>query len=682
MKAKYISTFPLVSLLVSTLIVSQVCRAQVVGQGLDASPKIPQTTPTQETPDLQDDQTDDVKAILDSLTLDQKIMQLMFVRLSGVLAPSSVDSKLLEMLTPGGIILPEIGSASSTIEYVELVRKFEAANPGSIPFFIAGNAFAPTDSEVKNSNRFLNMPSMLSLSASGENEDAKELFHTVADNFHRMGLNTHFGPSLTLASDLNNSLGSLYTFGDDPATTANAAGSLLTAFYTNDILWMPSGFPGGEANRTGNGPAIMLTPGPHFIERDGLPYFIAIKHGVPIIHVANTLAPTIDPDMKPASVSRKVITSLLKGTLDYKGLVISGPMDGPYILTKYEPEAAAVQSIVAGSDMLLWSKTSPQIPKAIALISNAVRNGNIDEALIDNAVLRILTLKSKFGLFDRPLPEVRQALKMQNENEKLGVAQRIEKRAATLLKNDANLLPLKKDLSTPLFITGIVDLQPLKKILAKELKYVNHFEIKTAKHTGRVEDFELRRLERTAKGVRTALCIFDNRIDARSQAQVIAELKKKNLKVIVVLLGYPRDINTYQSADALLLLYGATTSLNATISALSDILLGNAPVTVLSDSKPLTRPTNQTITFDVLDVIQSPTGRLPVSLEPFFPAGHSVSYAPTSIKSVHWDFGDNARSNENRAEHIYTQPGQYTATLTIEVSDGTTASGTFAIDIQ
>ena len=150
----------------------------------------------------------------------------------------------------------------------------------------------------------------------------------------------------------------------------------------------------------------------------------------------------------------------------------------------------------------------------------------------------------------------------------------------------------------------------------------------------------------------------------------------------MVLLGYPKEINAYKNADSILLLYDSTEFLNSTTTALVDILLGNAPLRALSSTRPLVRSTSQAISFDVLDIIQSPTGRLPISLEPHFPAGHSVSYAPTSIKSVHWDFGDDSQSKEYRVEHSYAEPGHYTATVTIDVADGTTTSGTFAIEIQ
>ena len=663
--------------------ISSFAFGQGVGQGLDSTkPSIPEPEVPVEAIPLEQQDLETIDQKLAALSLDQKIMQLMFVRLSGDLAPSSVDNKLLQMLTPGGVLLPEMGGAGITIEYVNMVRKFESATTGSIPFFIGGNAFAISDSSAKNTNRFMHIPSLLSMSAADKNADTDLLFESIASNMERMGLNTHFGPSLTLSSAVSNPLSTMNTFGSDPNFTAGMSGALLNAFYGHNVLWMPSGFPGGEANRTGKGPATMLTSGSHFIERDGLPYFIAIKHGLPMIHVANTLAPMIDSEMRPASLSPTVITTLLKGTLDYQGLVISGPMDDPYIISKYEPEEAAVQSLLAGSDMILWSKTSPQIPKAIALISNAVQNGLIDEAIIDYAVRRILTLKMKFGLFERETPKDGQAAKIHRENLKLEAPHRIEKRSITLLKNDGNVLPLIKGTSTPLFVTGVVDLTPLKAVLSKELKSVNVFEIKTAKHTTRVQDFELRRLESMAKGVRTALCIFDNNVDAVSQSHVITDLKGKNLRVVVVLFGYPVDINAYKNADALLLVYGSSKFMDTTTDALAEILLGKAPIRALSSDVALVRGTGQPITFNVLDVIQSPTGRLPVSLEPFFPVGHFVSYAPQSIKGVHWDFGDNTRSTEHVVDHAYAQPGSYRATVTVEVDDGTTTSGTFAIDIQ
>ncbi|MFP6582228.1 MAG: glycoside hydrolase family 3 N-terminal domain-containing protein [Candidatus Hydrogenedentota bacterium] len=669
-------------------------NGQQVGRGLGATQPVqapaPQPveidieSPEEEVPldpkvELEENR---IESIISAMALEEKISQLMFVRLNGEFTVDPLDVELLSKVPPGGVLLPSIGYAGTAADHTKSIQVLATRTPHRIPYFIAGDGFATSDRAGADMNRFIQLPSMLSISAAGINENTKTLFGMIADDLNRLGINTHFGPSLSLSGSLENNVTGVNTFGDHSPTTAAFSSELYRAFDEHKVLWMPTGFPGGEMNRVGNQPAVMLTAGKYYIERDGLPYFMAIRDGAPMMHVGNTLAPMIDGASRPSSVSRKVITTLLRGSLDYDGLVIAGPIDSTYMLSKYEPETAAALSLTAGADMILWSRISPQILKVIALVANAVRSGEIEESLIDRAVTRVLRTKMQYGLFEPIQPTNKDVRRLQRENKKQTITYDIERQSITLLKNERNALPISREASAPLLLTGVLELEDIRRILKKDLKYVNKFEAKSAKHLGRVQDFELRRLADVAGNARTAVCIFDNQIDAKSQAEMIDIIKKSDTKVIVVLLGHPASVEAYDKADAILLTYSSSRNYGHTIQSIIDVLLGKAPIRVLSAKKPLIRRWNEDIIFNVLDVIQSPTGRLPIGLAPIYEHGDSISYRPTSIKKVRWDFGDGNDSRDEQVSHRYAGPGDFTATLTVTDVDGRVSSGTFPISIR
>lgn len=686
------SGYRLLVLILLAVVSTQGTVAQQVGGGLDSS-SAPQsdddaTNPSDSTAESNEDSEGgvpgppEIAELIAKMSVEEKIAQLMFVRLNGGLSLNSTDREFLMRIPPGGILLPALGGAKATSDHTKSIQALIPRTKHKIPFFIAGDGFAIADNAGKAMNRFIPMPSQLTMAAAGINDTTTEFLDKYGNALARIGVNVHFGPSLTLSGHAETAATSIVTFGSSPEFTQAITAEFHNNLATHGVTFMPVGFPGGEANRVGSDPAVLLTPGNHYLETDGRPYYTAIQEGARIIHVGNTLVPTLENDSRPASVSRRTISMMLRGTLQFDGVVVAGPIDTSHMLSKYEPQSSAEMSIEAGSDMILWSRISSQIPQVIATLGEGVRDGYIDEEMIDRSVERVLQAKIDMGLFGPMLGPEPKLDKLVRDNQDAELLQSIERNAITLLKNENNALPLTKETSTPVLMTGVVGLLDATKKLQKELKAVVRFETKSARHLTRVEDFELRRLEKVVEGIRTAVCVFDSKVSADSQAQIIKTIKSSGAKVVVILLGHPGSIDMYQDADAILLTYSSSMFTGFTMDSLVRILLGDAPIRVLSSETPLVRRPGEEITFNVLDVIQSPTGRLPIALPPHHDHGDYVSFPPTSIKKVQWDFGDGSSSRESRIAHAYEAPGAYTATLTITDEDGNESTGTFAIIIQ
>lgn len=624
-----------------------------------------------------------VQDALEALTLEQRIGQLLLVTLNGLYRPDNTDRELFNNHPPGGVIVPAIARPIHAVQYITQLRASPMEMEHRIPLFIAANIYALTQHDIMPEDAFVQLPSMLSISAATDPKATEALAELIATHLESMGFNMHLGPSLVLAPRLPKATPSIHGFGSDPQGTAIAARPFFDAFRTHNILSVAMGFPGGGADRVGRGQGVLLTPYPLLMERDLYPYIQAIEQGVSFIHVNNTLVPTIDKSTQPASFSPLVILDLLRKQLGFDGIVIAGPVDGSSISDRYGPAEAAISSLNAGADMLYLRGSGKSAARVVRGVADAVRDGRMSEALINAALHRVLSVKVEMGLIDRPLPESKEAQKLEDQKDKYQETYRIERRSITLIQNRGAVLPLDKNRSSPVGITGIIGAEELHGYLEPYLKRIALQPIGNASHAGRIQDFEIDRLTLRARGMRTAICVFDNSVAPEGQVRLIEAFRSQNVRVVVVLLGFPKHVEKLRVADAIVLAYSSSASVDQSLRAVADILVGKAPVLVLPPQRELHRAAKKSIEFNALDVILSPTGRLPTDVSGTLKAGYSVPYNPVlSLDNVEWTFGDGKRSRRPRDTHAYDAPGRYTVTLTVTDTEGDASTGSFTVVVE
>lgn len=625
---------------------------------------------------------DSVEARLAKLTLEQRVAQLFFVSLGGTYRPNDEDRTLFGRTPPGGVIVPAATQAGAAADYVNGLRNLPAEAEGALPFFIGTNSYSLTQHGLLPTPAFGQLPSLLAVAAAQDPEATKALGQLIGRQMAAMGFNVHIGPPLELAAEIDGAVGTVHTFGGEPALAARAAGTLVEALKAENLLVMPTGFPGGAANRGEAGPAVLLTPHNRLLEEDLKPFRAAIEQDLPLLHVGNTLVPTIDKSGLPASMSPTTIRDLLRRQLGYKGLVVAGPVDSPDLTRRYKVGQAAVAAFLAGADMIWLASGSGRAMRTVVDVSEAVRSGSLKEELINAAVQRVWAAKEAAGLADRARVEKKDAEKVVEEARKSDAAYRIERQSITLLQNRGGILPVGTS-STPIGVTGVMGVEELYEPLKEELKQVVMQPIATARHATRVHDFEIDRLTRNLKGLKIAVCVFSDEVKPPGQVQLIRALKEKNARVVVIYLGHPKDVGYFQEADAILLAYPGAGSMTETMKSVADVLMGQAPVNVLSGERDLQRKAGESITFNAADVLRSPQGRLPIDLAPMFPLGHAISYdARNQIKKIEWDFGDGAKSKDLSTQHAYKAPGRYTINLTVTDKRGRTSDGTFHVTVE
>lgn len=235
----------------------------------------------------------------------------------------------------------------------------------------------------------------------------------------------------------------------------------------------------------------------------------------------------------------------------------------------------------------------------------------------------------------------------------------------------------------PLGITGTIGVEILHQGLEKHMKPISQQQISTARHLGEIQDFEIQRVTSHIRGIRTVICILAESDRPQGQMQLIHELKEKGARVVVILLGYPKNLPYLAEADAIVLAYCDSSKYGETLASMADVLVGEGPVGFINVKEGITVSAGESRTYDALDFVRLPAGRLPVTLSSRYSVGLATSFDPQfTIKKVQWEFGDGKKSKDSRTVHAFTTPGNYDVALSVTNRKGDTEIFRFPIVVN
>ena len=229
-------------------------------------------------------------------------------------------------------------------------------------------------------------------------EDAAQLAGLTGRTLRRLGLNAILAPSLEVAPSDQGAMGAR-AFSDDPLDVAAYASATVPAYAKAGVLAAAGRFPGlGAAQQAPeDGPANVGLTLDELKARDIVPFRAAIRAGVPAIVVGSGLY-TTDDFVVPASSSHTLVSSLLRGQLGFRGLVLSDDLTEPAITSTEKTPDAAVGAIGAGVDMVYVSGDDGAIKDSYDALLAAAKSGKLGQARIDDALTHVLVAKASYGL--------------------------------------------------------------------------------------------------------------------------------------------------------------------------------------------------------------------------------------------------------------------------------------------
>nr|WP_246009826.1 glycoside hydrolase family 3 protein [Actinokineospora cianjurensis] len=302
-------------------------------------------------------------------------------------------------------------------------------------------------------------PSAMALGAGRSAADARTLASVNGNELRAMGINQNFAPVADVNSNPRNPVIGARAFSAHPdlvsdMVTAEVRGYQASGKPSDTVSASAKHFPGhGDAatdSHTGL-PAITRTA-EQWRAVDLPPFRAAVDAGVDSIMTAHIQFPSLDPTGVPATVSRPIITGLLRQELGFTGVVVTDSLAMQGVREMFGDAEIPVLALEAGVDQLLMP---PDLALAQESVISAVRSGRLTERRIDESVRRILALKWKRGILTQPLVDERTVGRLVGAPQHKAAIQRLTDRTVTVLANDGTL-PLR---TTPgrVLVTGVGD---------------------------------------------------------------------------------------------------------------------------------------------------------------------------------------------------------------------------------
>jgi beta-N-acetylhexosaminidase len=341
-----------------------------------------------------------IDAIMQHMTLDQKVGQLMLVQFVGPDYSPEV-SAMISQYDVGAVLLYSANdNIVSKTQLKGLIAQMQRNS--SIPLIVS------IDQEGGTVDRLINLdgprPSATSIGETGNPANAEAEGVRDASDLASYGFNLNLAPVVDVTNVYNPQM-YLRTFGTNPTIVTQMAGAYLQGLQkSGKVLGTLKHFPGlGDVSADPHNAVPRLTRSLSQLEAiDWAPYRALIAQGdVHAIMVTHEIVPAVDSTM-PSSLSYKLVTGILRDQFGFQGVIVTDSLTMEGISAFYNEAQAAVLSIEAGDDLLMGAASPADVASMINGIKQAISSGQISMQRIDQSVARILLLKYQMGLIHIP----------------------------------------------------------------------------------------------------------------------------------------------------------------------------------------------------------------------------------------------------------------------------------------
>ncbi|MEU1894335.1 glycoside hydrolase family 3 protein [Streptomyces pristinaespiralis] len=450
------------------------------------------------------------------------------------------------------------------------------------------------------------MPGAMALGAGGSASAARRAAQIAGGELAAMGIVQNYAPVADVNINPANPVIGVRSFGADPAAVARMVAAQVKGYQSAGIAATSKHFPGhGDTTVDSHtGIPVITHTRQEWEEIDAPPFRAAIAAGIDSIMTAHIQFPALDASNDPATLSRPILTGILREELGYDGVVVTDALNMEGVREKYGDHRVPVLALLAGVDQLL---NPPDLAVAWNGVLDAVRSGEITEDRLDESILRIFLLKEKLGLFRDPFVPQREVGRRVGTPAHLAAADRIAERTTTLLTNPDGLLPLSRRSHREVLVVGADPASPSgttgppTAVLAAAFGEVGF--TATALSTGTApSSAKITEAVAAAQGKDVVVVGTYNVSATSSQRTLVARLVATGVPVVALAIRNPYDIARLDGVAAALAAYSWT---DVEMRAAVRVIAGHA----------------------------DPRGRLPVPVQRaddpsqvLFPVGHGLSY--------------------------------------------------------
>lgn len=383
-----------------------------------------------------------IDATLAAMTLEQKVGQLFVAYVTGATADTSSADNMARFGVPTpaeAVARWQLGGVLYFVwsDNVRHPRQLAALGNGLQRAIAgAGNPIplsVATDQETGAGGRIgapaTVFPEAAELAATGDPALTERAYAITGAELRAMGLNTDYAPVADVNVNPTNPVIGVRSFGSDPAVVAEHVVAAVRGLQSADVSAVAKHFPGhGDTDEDSHHALPVVSHSRRDWELvDAPPFRAAIEAGVDAIMTAHLAFPALEPTGEPATLSRTVLTGLLRDELGFDGVIITDSLRMTGVRTRYDDNEVPVRAIEAGADVLL---DPPEPAAQIEAVLTAVRSGRLPAERIEQSVRRILIMKWTRGVVDRPLTDEDAVARRVGTDEHLRAAGEIELRTS------------------------------------------------------------------------------------------------------------------------------------------------------------------------------------------------------------------------------------------------------------
>ena len=526
--------------------------------------------PTIPTPDQS--QIDWVEKTLVNMTPEQKIGQLMIISLNDQQKELN-DCGLIWTIQPAGMFLhPD--NVDDPYQVKGLIKSFqECASNGMLPLLIS------IDHEGEYVNRFNtvvnNFPPALGMGATGDPRLLQDVSYAAGSELAFSGINMILGPIADVLTNLDNKVVSMRTYGSEAQQVAGFVESAVRGYRTAGLIPTLKHFP-GHGNVADDSHKTLPIDNTNRVGLDEThlpPFNRGIIAGAPVVMLSHVAFPNISGSNTPSSLSPEIM-QLLRQDLDFNGVILTDALDMKGV--PYPVPDASLRAILAGVDLLLI--TDPEQARAVhQRLVTALQQGELPAERVNEALRRILTLKSLNGLSTFPVAEHPEPDWQKNRDLALDAG----KRSVGVLKNDQGLVPIPSGMNNVLVIAPSAPdwyyypkLENNLRESGKEVKSIYY----PSPTNGRIKDdgsFDII-IEQANQYQLLLVFTWQSHINSiihedPYQNQLVNNLLQTGVPMVVIAMKSPTDIMDFPNAQTYLVTYGTN---EGTMEELIQVLLG------------------------------------------------------------------------------------------------------------
>ena len=375
-------------------------------------------------------------SLMNKMTVREKIGQLFMAAAYSNKGPEHINeiNSLIKEYHIGGLIFFQgdpVTQAELTNQYQEIAK---------IPLMIAIDAEWGLGMRLDNT---INYPYQMTLGAVQDEELIFEMGKAIGYDLNRLGIHVNFAPVVDVNNNPDNPVINYRSFGENKYNVARKGISYAKGLQEQRVIATAKHFPGHgdtDVDSHYNLPVIKHSK-ERLQEIELYPFRQIIDEGIGGVMIAHLNIPALDSTENLAStLSKPIVTGLLKERLGFKGLIFSDAMNMKAVAGHYPPGIADLKAILAGNDVIEFSEN---IPKAIQEVTKALESGEFSIEQLNHSVKKILMAKEWLGLNHYEPVELDNLVRALNRPSAKYLKQQLSEAALTILENKDEIIPVQ-----------------------------------------------------------------------------------------------------------------------------------------------------------------------------------------------------------------------------------------------